>query len=163
MAAEKVFTSWAELHEQVAQWQQQGLKVAFTNGCFDLVHRGHVTYLQATKQLADKLVVGLNTDASVSRLKGPNRPVADEAGRLEVMAALGCVDAVTLFDEPTPLELITAIKPDVLTKGNDYSIDTIVGAKEVMSWGGQVLTVPLVEGYSTSALIQKILKAYGKE
>lgn len=158
----KIFDNWQSLKDQVEAWQAAGEKVAFTNGCFDLLHRGHVNYLQATRSLADRLVVGLNTDASVSRLKGPTRPVADEAGRLEVMAALGCVDAVTLFDEPTPLELIQTLKPDVLTKGDDYSIDTIVGAQEVISWGGQVLTVPLVQGYSTSSLIQKVLAAYGK-
>jgi len=159
----KIFKNWDDLRLQVQAWQAAGEKVAFTNGCFDLLHRGHVQYLQATRALADRLVVGLNTDTSVSRLKGPTRPVADEEGRLEVMAALACVDAVTLFDEPTPLELITTLRPDLLTKGDDYSIDTIVGASEVISWGGQVLTVPLVAGYSTSSLIKKVLAAYRQQ
>jgi len=160
LAASKIYLNHAELAEQVKEWQEQGLKVAFTNGCFDLLHRGHTDYLEKTKALADKLVVALNTDESVRRIKGPKRPVADQDGRLHVMASLEAVDAVTLFDEPTPLEIISVLKPDVLTKGDDYNIATIVGAKEVLGWGGQVLTVPLVPGYSTSLLIDKVLAAY---
>ncbi len=165
MATQKIYDqtdNWASLAAQIADWQAAGLKVAFTNGCFDLVHRGHTDYLEGTRALADKLVVALNTDASVRRLKGPKRPVADEDGRLHVISALGCVDAVTLFDEPTPLAIITALKPDVLTKGDDYTIENIVGAQEVLANGGSVQTVPLVPGYSTSALIQKVLEAYGQ-
>lgn len=163
MADNKIYRDWTTLKVQVDAWQAAGDKVAFTNGCFDLLHRGHVDYLQKTKALADRLVVALNTDESVSRLKGPTRPVADQDGRLEVMAALGCVDAVTLFDEPTPLELITYLGPDLLTKGDDYTLDNIVGAKEVIARGGEVKTVPLVAGYSTSSLIKKVLKAYGAD
>lgn len=161
MASDKIYRDWQDLKAQVHAWQQAGQRVAFTNGCFDLLHRGHVDYLQKTKALADRLVVALNTDESVSRLKGPARPVADQDGRLEVMAALGCVDAVTLFDQQTPLELISYLGPDLLTKGDDYTIDNIVGAKEVIERGGEVKTVPLVDGYSTSALIKKVLRAYG--
>ena len=163
MAANKIFYNPAELANQVQKWQQEGLKVAFTNGCFDLLHRGHTDYIEKTRALADKLIVALNTDASVSKLKGPKRPVADQEGRLHVMASLASVDAVTLFDEPTPLEIIQLLKPDVLTKGDDYTIGNIVGAKEVVAWGGQVFTVPLVPGYSTSLLIEKVLAAYKPE
>jgi rfaE bifunctional protein nucleotidyltransferase chain/domain len=133
-------------------------KMVFTNGCFDLVHIGHVDYLEKARNLGDFLIVGLNTDASVQRLKGPGRPVSPEISRTRVMASFEFVDAVILFDEPTPLELISAIKPDILVKGNDYAIENIVGADVVLSNGGEVKTIPLVDGFSTSKLVEKIKK-----
>lgn len=144
------------LQQQVQLWQAAGETVVFTNGCFDILHYGHVDYLHQAAQYGNRLVVGLNTDASVSRLKGPNRPLQNEASRSLVMAALACVDALCLFDEATPLELITALQPDVLIKGADYSIDQIVGAKEVIAKGGKVATVELSPGYSTTAIEQRI-------
>ena len=142
------------------QWQAAGEKVVFTNGCFDILHLGHVDYLEKAKSLGQHLIVGMNTDASVSRLKGPNRPICDQTSRSRVMAALGCVDAVILFDEATPEALIHAIKPDILTKGNDYTIENIVGADFVLANGGEVKTIPFVEGYSTSSIIRKIVNTH---
>jgi len=141
--------------ELVDKWKQSG-EVVFTNGCFDILHLGHIDYLEKAKQLGSKLVVGLNTDASVKRLKGPDRPLNNEYARARMLAALACTDAVILFDEPTPLELITDIKPDVLVKGSDYTIDTIVGADIVIENGGSVKTIDLVNGYSTTGIIEKI-------
>jgi len=145
-----------ELLETVAGWRKQNLSIVFTNGCFDLLHLGHVDYLEKASQLADRMVIGLNTDQSVSRLKGPSRPLQDEYSRARIMAALDFVDAVTLFDEPTPLKLIEAVSPDILTKGDDYTIDNIVGADFVLGKGGRVVTVPLVQGYSTTNIVRKI-------
>ena len=145
---------------QVTAWQQSSQKIVFTNGCFDLVHLGHIDYLEKAQNLGDKLVLGLNTDASVSRIKGPLRPVVNQEARARLMAALSFVDTVILFDEPTPLQLIEAIKPDILVKGDDYSIETIVGADFVLANGGEVKTISLVEGYSTTKLIEKVKKAY---
>jgi D-glycero-beta-D-manno-heptose 1-phosphate adenylyltransferase len=144
------------LVEQVQEWQEQGQKVVFTNGCFDILHLGHVDYLEKARQLGDKLVLGLNTDASISRIKGPSRPLQDEMSRARVMASLLFVDAVVLFDEDTPLELIRAVQPDILVKGDDYSIENIVGQDIVMARGGEVKTVPLVQGYSTTNVVKKI-------
>lgn len=145
---------------QVADWQRAGQKVVFTNGCFDIVHLGHIDYLEKARALGDRLVLGLNTDASVSRLKGPARPVVDEYARARLMAALSFVDTVILFDEPTPQELIEALKPDILVKGDDYTVETIVGADFVINNGGEVKTVSLVPGYSTTTLIEKIKTSY---
>jgi D-glycero-beta-D-manno-heptose 1-phosphate adenylyltransferase len=142
--------------EQVETWQAEGKKIVFTNGCFDIVHLGHIDYLEKARNLGDKLVLGLNTDDSVRRLKGETRPVVNEYARSRMMAAFEFVDAVVLFDEPTPLELIETVKPDILVKGDDYSVETIVGADFVMSKGGEVKTIALVKGYSTSLLIEKI-------
>ncbi|MDR2219170.1 MAG: bifunctional D-glycero-beta-D-manno-heptose-7-phosphate kinase/D-glycero-beta-D-manno-heptose 1-phosphate adenylyltransferase HldE [Methylobacillus sp.] len=144
------------LLERVAAWRVSGDKIVFTNGCFDLLHAGHVTYLEGARKLGDRLIVGLNTDRSVSALKGPNRPVIHEADRARVMAALESVDAVVLFDEDTPLELIRAIRPDVLAKGSDYSEDQVVGGSDVKSWGGRIALVELVPGRSTSNIIGKL-------
>ncbi len=134
-------------------------RVVFTNGVFDLLHKGHVTYLQQARSQGTKLVVALNSDASVVRLKGPERPLNRLEDRLEVMAALECVDYVTWFEDEfagdTPLKLILAVHPDVLVKGGDWKVDQIVGGAEVMAWGGQVKSLPYVEGRSTTALIQK--------
>jgi rfaE bifunctional protein nucleotidyltransferase chain/domain len=147
--------------ESVARWvrglQAQGQKVVFTNGCFDLLHPGHVRYLEQARSLGDGLIVGVNTDASVKRLpKGAGRPVTPEGDRARVVAALSCVDQVVLFGEDTPLELITALKPDVLVKGGDYALHEIVGREVVEARGGRVLALPLVPGYATTTIIQRI-------
>jgi D-beta-D-heptose 7-phosphate kinase/D-beta-D-heptose 1-phosphate adenosyltransferase len=140
----------------VAHWRGAGLKIGFTNGCFDILHRGHVAYLTAAKQACDRLIVAVNTDVSVRALKGEGRPVNDLEGRAQVLAGLASVDLVTPFDAETPIALIEAIRPDVLLKGADYTVQTVVGADVVQSYGGQVVLVPLVEGYSTTAAIRKM-------
>ena len=142
--------------EQAAQWRIQGQRIVFTNGCFDIVHLGHIDYLEKARALGDRLVLGLNTDASVSRIKGPLRPVVNEYARSRMMAAMAFIDLVVLFDEPTPKELIEAIQPDILVKGDDYTVATIVGADFVLANGGTVETIPLVKGYSTTSLIERI-------
>ena len=146
----------AELKQKVTRWKQQGQRIVFTNGCFDLLHAGHVTYLEAAKKRGDKLVLGLNTDRSVSALKGPTRPVVNENDRARVLAALESVDAVILFDEDTPLNLINAVQPHIIAKGSDYTADQVVGGKEVLSWGGEIALIDLVEGRSTTNLIKKM-------
>lgn len=143
----------------VERWRAAGDVVGFTNGCFDLLHAGHVSYLDWASHTCDRLVVGLNTDASVRALKGPGRPVVGEQERATVLAGLAAVDAVIVFDDPTPLRLIEALQPDVLVKGGDYQEDDIVGAAEVKARGGRVLVAPLVEGTSTSALVTQIREA----
>jgi len=147
----------AILQQRVREWQAAGLHVVFTNGCFDLLHIGHVTLLDQARREGSRLIVGLNSDASVTRLKGPARPIVPEHARAGVLAALAAVDAVIVFDEPTPLELIVALRPDVLVKGGDYSAiaDNIVGAPELRSWGGRVKILPFVEGFSTTELIAR--------
>lgn len=140
----------------LAEWRAQGRKVVFTNGCFDLLHLGHVDYLEQARHLGDALVVGLNTDASVGTLK-PGRPIQDEAARARILASLAFVDAVVFFGEPTPLALIELVQPDVLVKGDDYALDGIVGHESVLKRGGEVRTVPLVPGYSTSRIVARIL------
>ena len=135
--------------------RSSGKKVVFTNGCFDILHAGHVTYLDTAKKLGDVLIIGLNTDASVRRLKGEHRPVNNENDRAVVIGALKSVDFVVLFDEDTPLELITLLKPNVIAKGGDYTPETIVGADVVRQNGGEVVVIPLVAGKSTTAIIQK--------
>lgn len=141
---------------RIAAWKAAGLRVGFTNGCFDLIHPGHVRLLGAARAACDRLVVALNTDASVSRLKGPSRPVQNETARATVMAAIGAVDLVLLFDEDTPERLIRAILPDVLIKGADYTLERVVGADVVLAAGGRVALIPLEEGHSTSATIARI-------
>jgi len=141
--------------------RQAGCTVVFTNGCFDLLHAGHIEVLEKARSLGDFLVVAMNTDASVSRIKGPLRPIVPENRRTRVMAALGAVDAVILFDEPTPLELIMATKPDVLVKGGDWDVSSIVGAPFVLERGGEVLSIPLVPDSSTTGLVEMIIKKYG--
>lgn len=147
----------AQLAETVAHWKAQGERIVFTNGCFDLLHFGHVHYLAAAHDLGHRLVVGVNSDASVRRLKGPNRPIQDEQNRLHVLASLACVDAVVLFEEDTPFDLIAALKPQVLVKGGDWRPDQIVGADLVLADGGEVRSLPFVEGHSTTGIEQKIL------
>ena len=154
-STDKIY-SLPQLLEQLKTWREQGQKVVFTNGCFDLLHLGHVDYLEKARQLGDKLVLGLNTDRSISSIKGPNRPLQDEMSRARVMASLLFVDAVVLFDSDTPLDLIKAVQPDILVKGDDYTVEQIVGQKEVIAAGGQVKTVPLVTGYSTTNIVKKI-------
>jgi rfaE bifunctional protein nucleotidyltransferase chain/domain len=143
---------------QVNRWRVLGKTIAFTNGCFDILHEGHIASLSDAAREADFLIVGLNSDTSTKRLKGPGRPVNDQHARATVMAALLMVDAVTLFDEDTPLDLINAIRPDVLVKGGDYTLEQIVGAKEVLSWGGRVVINPILPGFSTTGIIEKITK-----
>ena len=142
--------------KKIKKWQAENKKIVFTNGCFDIVHLGHIDYLEKARNLGDKLVLGLNTDASVRRLKGETRPVVDEYPRARMMAAFAFVDAVILFDEATPKELIEAICPDILVKGDDYSVENIVGADFVIAHGGVVKTIPLVKGFSTTKIIEKI-------
>lgn len=144
------------LMAKVEHWKSTYQKVVFTNGCFDLLHAGHVTYLEAAKKRGDRLILGLNTDRSVSAIKGPTRPVVNENDRARVLAALESVDAVILFDEDTPLNLINVIKPNVIAKGSDYIADQVVGGKEVESWGGEIALIDLVEGRSTSNIIKKM-------
>ena len=142
--AQRIFTR-ETIQNKLVDWQSKGKKVVFTNGCFDILHRGHVTYLSQAKELGDILVVGLNTDSSVKRLgKAPTRPLQDEDARAVVMAGLRSVDAVILFDEDTPLELIRVVQPDVLVKGGDYTIETIVGHDVVAAQGGHTVVIPLV-------------------
>ena len=145
----------------MAEWREQNQQIVFTNGCFDLLHLGHVDYLEKARQLGDKLVVGVNTDASVSRLKGPARPLQDEMSRSRIMASLLFVDAVVLFDEDTPYELIREVSPDILVKGDDYSLENIVGHDLVLGRGGTVKTISLVKGYSTSGIVNKIRTSNG--
>ncbi|HYN37690.1 MAG TPA: D-glycero-beta-D-manno-heptose 1-phosphate adenylyltransferase, partial [Rhodospirillales bacterium] len=139
--------------ERVAVWRRQGLRVGFTNGCFDLIHPGHVSLLAQAKAACDRLIVGLNTDASVARLKGAGRPVQAEAARATVLASLAAVDAVVPFAEDTPLPLILALRPDVLVKGADYRLEQVVGAEEVRGWGGRVVLARLEPGFSTTATV----------
>ena len=155
MTAAKI-ASRADAAAKVAAWRALGQSIVFTNGVFDLVHRGHVESLAAARAFGDRLVIGVNDDASVQRLKGPSRPLASLEDRMVVLAALECVDLVTSFGEDTPAELITELRPDVLVKGADYTIDTIAGADFVRSYGGRVETVALVPGLSTTALLEKI-------
>jgi D-beta-D-heptose 7-phosphate kinase/D-beta-D-heptose 1-phosphate adenosyltransferase len=153
--AEDKVVSRAELVTRVALWKANGERVVFTNGCFDLLHVGHITVLEQAHTFGDRLIVAINSDASVSGIKGPARPIVGETDRARVLAALAAVDAVCVFSEPTPLGLILATRPDVLVKGGDYNIDTVVGANEVQSWGGQVKIVPIVPGFSTTRLIAR--------
>ncbi len=153
---DKIFTTVANLQSQVKLWQKNGDTVVFTNGCFDLLHKGHVDYLAKAADLGAKLIIGVNTDASVSKLKGPNRPIQDEQSRLQILASLYSVDAVILFNEDTPYELIKAIQPDILVKGSDYKPESIVGFDIVKAKGGVVKTIDFLPGFSTSAIEKKI-------
>lgn len=148
--------SGAQLGRRVDEWKAAGETIVFTNGCFDLLHVGHITLLERCRRFGTKLVLGLNSDASVQRLKGPTRPVVGESERARVMAALAAVDAVVLFEQDTPLELIRAIQPAVLVKGGDYSVETVIGHEEVLAAGGRVEIVPTVEGFSTSNIVRKL-------
>ena len=147
-----------EALRKINDWKTEGKKIVFTNGCFDILHAGHVDYLEKARLKGDRLVVGLNTDDSVRRIKGEMRPIVDESSRSRVLAALEFVDAVVMFDEDTPFELIKELLPDILVKGKDYDISNIVGADIVMENGGKVETIELTEGLSTTNVISKIKK-----
>jgi len=155
---QKILTTTQAI-QRVAQWRLLKKKIAFTNGVFDILHEGHIYSLSQAAKEADFLVVGLNADASVKRLKGKGRPVNSQDSRALVLASLVIVDAVVLFEEDTPLELIRAIMPDVLVKGGDYTVDQIAGAKEVIANGGRVVINPVIEGFSTTSIIDRLKKS----
>ena len=144
------------LESQLEKWRSENEKIVFTNGCFDLLHLGHVDYLAKARDLGDRLVVGLNSDASIKRIKGSSRPIKDEQSRAALLAGMTYVDAVVLFDDETPLSLISMVLPDLLVKGGDYTIKDIVGHEIVLNNKGRVCTIDFVEGYSSSVLIEKI-------
>jgi rfaE bifunctional protein nucleotidyltransferase chain/domain len=161
MSAQKIKTL-DEVVQLRAQFRKLGKKLVFTNGCFDILHIGHVRYLNAARALGDALVVGINSDRSVREIKGESRPVVTESERAEVLAGLASVDYVCIFDDPTPKQIIDAIVPDVLVKGADWGISEIVGRDTVESAGGVVRNVPLVEGASTTDIIRKVIERFGK-
>lgn len=152
----KIFLDRSELMNTLAIWKFKNRKIVFTNGCFDIIHRGHVEYLAKAASLGDQLIIGLNTDASVKRLKGSSRPVQDENTRALVLASFSFVSMVLLFDEDTPYELIKLIQPDILVKGGDYKPEEIVGYDIVRNGGGEIVTIDLVEGHSTTSIIHKM-------
>jgi D-beta-D-heptose 7-phosphate kinase/D-beta-D-heptose 1-phosphate adenosyltransferase len=149
------------LKEEVDRLRQAGKKVVFTNGCFDILHVGHTRYLKEARGLGDVLVLALNSDLSVRSIKGEKRPLTPEQERAEVIASLESVDYVTIFGEDTPLELIEYLRPDILVKGGDWAEEAVVGREAVRKWGGKVILIPLVEGSSTTNVVEKILKIYG--
>jgi rfaE bifunctional protein nucleotidyltransferase chain/domain len=149
--------TYDSIAQQAQAWHAEGKSIVFTNGCFDLLHYGHLHYLAEAADLADRLVIGLNSGASVSRLKGPHRPINDEATRLHALAAMEFVAAVVIFEEDTPLRLIELVQPDVLVKGGDWKPEQIVGSDLVLARGGRVLSLPFVDGYSTTSIEQRIL------
>ena len=151
------------LLEKIRQAKSSGKKIVFTNGCFDLVHAGHIEVLERARRSGDFLVVALNTDESVRKIKGPNRPLVPELKRARVIGALACVDAVTFFDSPTPYDLVALFEPDVLVKGGDWKSDQIVGSDIVQARGGKVISIPLVPESSTTLLVQRILERYRAE
>ena len=155
LLSKKIATNKADLLRLVNIYKFQNKKIVFSNGCFDIIHRGHIEYLAKAASFGDVMIIGLNTDNSVRRLKGSNRPLQDEKARALVMASLSFVNNIILFDEDTPYDLINFLKPDILVKGSDYSVETIVGADIVLKNGGKVETIELVEGYSTSKIIEK--------
>lgn len=145
------------MHDYVRTWQDRGEEVVFTNGCFDILHMGHITYLEGARALGDRLIIGLNSDASTHRLKGDTRPINQQHSRAYLLASLSFVDLVTIFDEDTPEELIRFVIPDILVKGGDYKEEDVVGGDVVKSHGGKVIIVPYKEGFSTTSIEQKIL------
>lgn len=153
--AKKIF-SLPDLLFQIEDWKKERKKIVFTNGCFDLVHPGHLSYLLEAANLGNKLIIGVNTDYSVRKIKGEERPINDEQSRLQLLAALFFVDAVVLFNEDTPADLIECLKPDILVKGGDYKIDGIIGAKETIERGGTVKVLNFLPGYSSTKIIEKI-------
>ncbi len=154
-SARKIKT-FQEASAQVKGWQHEGHHVVFTNGCFDIIHLGHVDYLEKARMLGDKLVIGLNSDDSVSRFKGPERPLQDQTSRARILASMQFVDLVVFFNEDTPLNLISELKPNILVKGSDYLAENIVGADVVKKNGGVVKTIDFVPGYSTTRIVEKI-------
>jgi D-beta-D-heptose 7-phosphate kinase / D-beta-D-heptose 1-phosphate adenosyltransferase len=157
LQAEEKVLALDPLNARVSAWRSSGQRIVFTNGCFDLLHVGHITLLESARREGDRLVVAINSDASVRGLKGPSRPVVGERDRARILAALAVVDAVVIFEDPTPLQLIETLRPDVIVKGGDYAEDNIVGAKEVRSWGGGVKIVPIVKGVSSTRLLAKAI------
>lgn len=158
---EQKIQTWEQISATLSSWRAAGDRIVFTNGCFDILHYGHLHYLSAARDLGERLVIGLNSADSVSRLKGPNRPINDELTRTHLLAALEVVDAVILFGADTPLELIQLIQPDILVKGGDWKPEQIIGSEIVLAKGGQVLSLPFVQGYSTTNIEQKIIKGVG--
>ena len=152
----KIYSNEEALKHTLNVWRFTDQKIVFTNGCFDLLHLGHIDYLAKAADLGNRLIVGLNSDASTSNLKGPSRPITDQQSRSAILASLFFVDAVIFFDDATPLKLIQSIKPDILVKGADYSVDQIVGADIVLAKGGEVKTIELLPGYSTTSIESKI-------
>jgi len=152
---------WKNLKEEVDRLRRQGKKIVFTNGCFDILHVGHARYLRQAREKGDLLILGLNSDASVRKIKGEKRPLIPQEERADLLACLEFVDYVTIFEETTPLELILYLKPDVLIKGGDWAEEQVVGRKEVMSWGGTVAIIPEIPGASTTNIVGKILSVYG--
>jgi D-beta-D-heptose 7-phosphate kinase/D-beta-D-heptose 1-phosphate adenosyltransferase len=155
---QKKILKLSDLKSRVDEWKAEGKTIVFTNGCFDILHAGHIASLSEAASHGDKLVVGLNSDSSVKVLKGENRPLNNEDARAIVLSALVMVDAICIFSEDTPFNLITTIKPDILVKGGDYKIEDIAGAKEVIEWGGKVILNPIVKGFSTTGIIDKMKK-----
>ena len=153
---EQKIQSWEQIAATADAWRAAGNRIVFTNGCFDILHYGHLHYLSAARDLGERLVVGLNSAASVSRLKGPHRPINDELTRTHLLAALEVIDAVVVFEDDTPLELIRLVRPDILVKGGDWKPEQIVGSDPVLAAGGQVRSLPFVQGYSTTNIEQKI-------
>ncbi len=151
-----------DLQKVLEEKRARGKRIVFTNGCFDLLHTGHLRYLEKAKKLGDLLIVGVNSDSSVRQLKGPERPILPLAERMEILSGLECVDYVTFFSEPTPLELISFLKPHVLVKGGDWTKETTVGREVVERSGGEVVILPFVEGNSTTNIIETILRRYAK-
>ena len=156
--SEDKIKSLLQAKKKVAEWKGKGQKVVFTNGCFDILHLGHIDYLEKARNLGDKLIIGLNSDDSVNRFKGPDRPVQDQVSRARILAALQFTDMVVFFNENTPLALISELLPDVLVKGSDYLAENIVGAEVVKKQGGEVKILDFVPGYSTTRIIEKIRK-----
>jgi D-beta-D-heptose 7-phosphate kinase/D-beta-D-heptose 1-phosphate adenosyltransferase len=159
-AEEKIIAASGDLEAHLLDWRKQGLRIGFTNGCFDILHPGHVKVLTAARGACDRLVVGLNSDASVKRLKGEGRPVQDERARSEVLAALEAVDLVVIFEEDTPLNLITQIKPSVLVKGGDYAREQVIGHEIVAANGGEIVLVDILEGFSTTSLVRRARESH---
>jgi len=151
------------LKKKLDALRQEGKKIAFTNGCFDLLHVGHVRYLKEARKTADVLVLALNSDSSVHAIKGSKRPLVPEQERAEVLSALECIDFITIFSESTPLELIVLLQPDVLIKGGDWAEEQVVGRNEIRQWGGRVEIIPEVVGRSTTNIVDKVLAVYGSE
>ena len=152
---EKIVVDWSALDERLDQWRRQGLRLGFTNGCFDLLHPGHIQVLVKSRAACDRLIVGLNSDSSVARLKGAGRPIQNQQARAEVLAALEAVDLVAIFEDDTPVKLISRIRPMVLAKGGDYRREDVVGHEIVEAVGGEILLVELVPGYSTTELVRR--------
>jgi D-beta-D-heptose 7-phosphate kinase/D-beta-D-heptose 1-phosphate adenosyltransferase len=156
----KIFPSSRDLQPVLTELRQQRKRIVFTNGCFDLLHPGHIQTLVQARALGDVLVVGLNSDESMKRLKGKKRPILDQTERAAILAALEAVDYVTIFDDDTPQALVLQLRPDVLVKGGDWSAETVVGKEEVEAWGGEVVLIPYQEGNSTTNIIERVLAAY---